>query len=217
MSFLCVIVITGCKELITFSSCISLLFRPATIIFIAKITLQVLGSEKTVDISRRYLWFPAKWRLRIDYRNSILMTCHCPDLHGLWHVISMEFLSSFFRLHFPGKPMVASGNVGRFVRRPVFEVGFNQNQNPLQDQSYLISKSYFWIKRFWITAHLPLPYANILAQGRNIRVSEIKVRMICLRRPFTIRRRPPLKKIWGFVVSLYSARLEDEVQITFVK
>ena len=38
MSFLCVIVITGCKELITFSSCISLLFRPATIIFMAKIT-----------------------------------------------------------------------------------------------------------------------------------------------------------------------------------
>ena len=38
MSFLCVIVITVCKELITFSSCISLLFRPATIIFMAKIT-----------------------------------------------------------------------------------------------------------------------------------------------------------------------------------
>ena len=77
--------ITGCKELITFlSECISLLFRPATIIFTAKITFslspQVLGSEKTVDISRRYHWFPAKWRLRIDYRNSILMTCHCPDL-----------------------------------------------------------------------------------------------------------------------------------------
>ena len=58
-------VITGCKELITFlSECISLLFRPATIIFTAKITFslspQVLGSEKTVDISRRYHWFPAK-------------------------------------------------------------------------------------------------------------------------------------------------------------
>ena len=38
MSFLRVIVITDCKELITFSSCISLLFRPATIIFMAKIT-----------------------------------------------------------------------------------------------------------------------------------------------------------------------------------
>ena len=53
-----------CKELITFSSCISLLFTPATIIFTAKITFslspQVLGSEKTVDISRRYHWFPAK-------------------------------------------------------------------------------------------------------------------------------------------------------------
>ena len=84
MSFLCVIVITDCKELITFSSCISLLFRPSTIIFMAKITFslspQVLGSEKTVDISRQHNWFPAKWRLRIDYRNSILMTCHCPDL-----------------------------------------------------------------------------------------------------------------------------------------
>ena len=65
MSFLCVIVITGCKELITFlSECISLLFTPATIIFTAKITFslspQVLGSEKTVDISRRYNWFPVK-------------------------------------------------------------------------------------------------------------------------------------------------------------
>ena len=38
MSFLCGIVITDCKEVITFSSCISLLFRPATIIFMAKIT-----------------------------------------------------------------------------------------------------------------------------------------------------------------------------------
>ena len=91
--------------------------------------------------------------------------------------------------------MVASGNVGRFVRRLVFEVGFNQNQNPFWYQSNLISKSFLWIKRFWITAHLPLPYANILAQGRNIRVSEIKVRMICLRRPFAIRQRPPLKRI----------------------
>ena len=128
ISFLCVVVITGCKELITYSSCISLIFRPATIIFMAKITFslssQVLGSEKTVDISRRYNWFPAKWRLRIDNRNSILITCHYPDLDGdtssVWN----------FSAPFEGKPMVASGNVSLFVRRPVFEVGFNQNQNP---------------------------------------------------------------------------------------
>ena len=64
MSFLCVIVITGCKEETTFSSCISLLFRPATEIFMDKITFsfspQVLGGEKTADISRRYNWFPVK-------------------------------------------------------------------------------------------------------------------------------------------------------------
>ena len=64
MSFLCVIVITGCKEVITLSSCISLLFRPAIIIFMAKITFSlsphVLGSEKTGDIPRRYNWFPVK-------------------------------------------------------------------------------------------------------------------------------------------------------------
>ena len=65
MSFLCVIVITGCKELNTFLSERFLYFLDQpTIIFTAKITFslspQVLGSEKTVDISRRYHWFPAK-------------------------------------------------------------------------------------------------------------------------------------------------------------
>ena len=64
MSFLCVIVITGCNELITYSSCISLIFIPATIIFMAKITFslssQVLGSEETVDIPDATTGFPAK-------------------------------------------------------------------------------------------------------------------------------------------------------------
>ena len=37
--------------------------------------------EKTTDILwRPYRSFPAKWRLRKDGRNSILMTCHYPDL-----------------------------------------------------------------------------------------------------------------------------------------
>ena len=118
MSFLCVIDITGCKELFTYSSCISLIFRPATIIFMAKIAFslssQVLGSEKTVDICRRYNWFPAKWRPRIDNRNSILITCRYPtldsDTSSVWN----------FWAPFAGKPM---GNVGRFVSPPVFEVG----------------------------------------------------------------------------------------------
>ena len=35
---------------------------------------------------------------------------------GKWHVISMEFLRSFLRRHFAGKPVVASRNVGCFLR-----------------------------------------------------------------------------------------------------
>ena len=35
---------------------------------------------------------------------------------GWWHVISMEFLNSFLRLFFTGKPVVASWNVGCFLR-----------------------------------------------------------------------------------------------------
>ena len=37
---------------------------------------------------------------------------------GLWRVISMDFLRSFLRRHCVGKPMVASSNVGCFLRLP---------------------------------------------------------------------------------------------------
>ena len=65
--------------------------------------------------------FPAKWRLRNEYRNSIMMTYLYPDSDwlwqicfnqsealprsGQWHVISIEFLYSF--LIFAEKPVVA--------------------------------------------------------------------------------------------------------------
>jgi len=70
-----------------------------------------------------------------DRRNSMLMTCHYPDLvsavigwkiastnqkHypdlGSEHVISMEFLHTFLRRHFVRKTVVASRNVGCFHR-----------------------------------------------------------------------------------------------------
>ena len=62
------------------------------------------------------------------------MTRHYPDLigraaweillnqsealprSGKWRVISMEFLRSFLRRHLVGKPVVASPNVGCFLR-----------------------------------------------------------------------------------------------------
>ena len=162
MSFLCVIVITGCKELISFSSCISLLFRPATIIFMAKITFslspQVLGSEKTVDISRQHNWFPAKWRLRIDYRNSILMTCHCPDLDS--------DTSSVWKWA-PSSDLVSRGN--QWSRRKISAVlSYDQflrlasiRTKTLYRMKVILSLK-FWIISFWVTANLPLRYANIL-------------------------------------------------------
>ena len=81
---------------------------------------------------------PAKWRLRNERSNSILMTRHYPDLGGssdwlnqishaarpmrsttqIWVVTrySMEFVSSFLRRHLAGKPVVALPNVGCFLR-----------------------------------------------------------------------------------------------------
>ena len=84
--------------------------------------------------TRRYKTAFPKWRLRNKRRNFILMTCDYPDLgrapdwlkqishaarpirsptpSGWWRVISMEFLRSFLRRHFAGKPVVASRNIG---------------------------------------------------------------------------------------------------------
>ena len=61
---------------------------------------------KRSDICHATTGFAAKWRLRNERRNTILMTRHYPDigrstaLFGYWHVISMEFLRPFLRRHF---------------------------------------------------------------------------------------------------------------------
>ena len=80
--------------------------------------------------------FPAKWLLRNERRNSILMTRQYPNLGSasdwlcgvgnliqpirsttqIWIVTRIEFLRSFFRRHLAGKPVVASPNGGCFLR-----------------------------------------------------------------------------------------------------
>ena len=82
--------------------------------------------------------FPVKWRLRNERRNSILMTCHYPDLDGasdwscrvrnliqpirstsqIWVVTRHQYGISvlFSQKSFGGKPAVASPNVGCFLR-----------------------------------------------------------------------------------------------------
>ena len=90
---------------------------------------------ETDHTSWHHHWFPLKWCLRNNHRNSILMTCHYPDLDsasdsmkqffnqsealpgsGCWCIVSVEFLLSFLRHHFVGKPMVESWIVGCFLR-----------------------------------------------------------------------------------------------------
>ena len=83
--------------------------------------------------------FPSKWRLRNAWRNPILMTCDYLDLDNdsdklkhislaalpirnifrWWNVISLEFLRSFLRSHFEGKPVsMTSRNIDCFRRLP---------------------------------------------------------------------------------------------------
>ena len=72
--------------------------------------------------------FPAKWRLRNERRNFILMTRHYLDLgsasdwlNQIFQVAqpirsTLEFLRSFLGCHLAGKPVVVSPNVGCFLR-----------------------------------------------------------------------------------------------------
>ena len=93
--------------------------------------------EKTADILRCQHWFlSSQWRLRDECKNSILRTRRYLDLSGasdwlrqishvaqqirstpkIWVVTSMEFLCSFLRCHFVGKPVVVLENAGYFLR-----------------------------------------------------------------------------------------------------
>ena len=69
--------------------------------------------------------FPAKWRLRNDRRNSILMMRHYPHLGSAsdWSCHQHgTFLHSFLKRHFVGKSVMASGNVVCFHRLRVTSV-----------------------------------------------------------------------------------------------
>ena len=57
------------------------------------------GFRSLKKFSRRHHWFPAKWRLKNERRNSILMTCHYPDLGS-----AFDWLKQIFRGPLEGKP-----------------------------------------------------------------------------------------------------------------
>ena len=73
--------------------------------------------------------FPAKWRLSNDCKNSIQMMSQDPGLEEIcfnqsealprsWLWTSSAW--NFLRRHFAGKPVVASRNVGLFLRIPFY-------------------------------------------------------------------------------------------------
>ena len=84
----------------------------------------LLDWPKSAHIARCHHWFPPEWRLWNERRNSILMTCHYPDLGSafdwssrvgnllqpirsttqIWVVTrhQSEFLRSFYRRHLRG-------------------------------------------------------------------------------------------------------------------
>ena len=96
------------------------------------------------------------WAGRNERRNSILMTCHYPDLGSVadrsWRVgnllqpiistsqirvvthlfISMKFLYSFPRRHFARKPVVLGlRNAGCFLKRDLMLFKCNKRQNSI--------------------------------------------------------------------------------------
>ena len=162
MSFLCVIVITGCKELISFSSCISLLFRPATIIFMAKITFslslpkfrevrkQSIFPDNTTGFLRNDVWgstteIPYWWRVTVQ----------------IWIVTRHQYGISELLLQ-PSFPGETNGSVWKcrpFCHATSFWGWLQSEPKPFTGSKLSLK---FWIISFWVTAHLPLPYANIL-------------------------------------------------------
>ena len=74
--------------------------------------------------------FPAKWRLRNGRRNSILMTRHYPDLGSDTSSVRDFLLRSFLRCRYAGKPVVASQNVGSFLRLKYSRLRWNTQWTP---------------------------------------------------------------------------------------
>ena len=70
--------------------------------------LRLFSLRKQPTLRDATTGFPAKWRLRKEWGNYILMTCHCHD-----------FLHSFLRRHLRAKTSSGAQIVGYFLRLPV--------------------------------------------------------------------------------------------------
>ena len=71
--------------------------------------------EKSADISRRHHLFTREMTSEIERRNSIMMTCHYPDLGSASDWLKICFRKPFLR-RFAGNPVEALRNVGCYLR-----------------------------------------------------------------------------------------------------
>ena len=114
--------------------------------------------------------FPAKWRLKNERRNSILMTRHYPHLGSAshwscrlgnfiqpirsttqiwWRVISIEVPLSFLRRHLARKPVVVLPNVGCFSqanRAEDFGI-LNKLETSLSERELEVRITGLWVQR----------------------------------------------------------------------
>ena len=128
--------------------------------------------------------FPAKWRLKNERRNSILMTRHYPHLGSAsdwscrvgnfiqpirsttqiwWRVISIEFPLSFLRRHLAGKPVVVLPNVGCFSqanRAEDFGI-LNKLETSLSERELEVKINGLWVQRGNTTWQHSLPIGVI--------------------------------------------------------
>ena len=116
-----------------------------------------------------------------ELRNCILMMYRYPDLasatweiyfnqsetlarSGQWNVISMEFLRSFIRRHFAGKPVVVSQNDGCFLRllASMIVVVILTNTMPFAPifDLLLFTGVHLFLSSFWLNTSAIIIYAR---------------------------------------------------------
>ena len=92
------------------------LFRPSFAIWSAWENSRYLATLPLVSSANK-VWVVLRW---VESNFLRARPSEARPRSGWWGVISMEYLRSFLRRHFAGKPLVASPNVGWFLRPAIW-------------------------------------------------------------------------------------------------
>ena len=84
---------------------------------------------------------------------------------GKWHVISMEFLRPFHKRHYAGKPVVASRNIGRFLRLQKESLSFKLLKLPIPYQWCVITQNWVVLRISWATRETAFNQSEALTRS----------------------------------------------------